>query len=186
MSVFDAVRDISARDAAERAGLAIQPKGARSWARCPASGERTASLCLYPDGGWYCFSCSAGGDSVALYAHIFALSSLDAARRLAEDFNIQTEGKLSGPPKPTVGHLRRALKAWKAKRLEELKEGQYIAEAMIRGRAAALGEHAWENERFIRGMALRLWYGKEIDALESASIDELAELAASGGTNGLK
>jgi len=168
VSVFDAVRDIPARDAAERAGLAIQPRGARGWARCPASGERTASLCLYPDGGWHCFSCSAGGDAAALYAHIIGLSSLDAARRLAEDFNIQTEG---GPPKP------RKLTAWafRKQRISELREVYHIAAWVARGRAAINRGDAWDEPNFVQALEAMCAATNEIEQLEAASPDEVAE-----------
>ena len=56
MSAFDAVRHISALEAAERAGLALKPRGGKAWACCPFHGERTPSLRLYEEAerGWYC------------------------------------------------------------------------------------------------------------------------------------
>jgi len=175
MSVFDAVRDIPARDAAERAGLAMQPRGARSWARCPASGERTASLCLYPDSGWHCFSCNAGGDSSALYAHIFGLSPLDAARRLAEDFNIQTDGKLSKPQKPTIWNLRRGLEDYRKKMIRERRDAYNLASAVARGRAAISGADAWDEPNFVQAVEAMGAAINEIEQLEAATLEELVE-----------
>ena len=45
---------------------------------------------------YYCFGCGATGDVIALTARIFDLSSLQAARKLAQDFGL-------GPDKPPSG-----------------------------------------------------------------------------------
>lgn len=183
MSVFDNVRHISALEAAERAGLALQARGARSWARCPASGERTASLCLYPDSGWHCFSCNAGGDAVALYAHIFGLSPLDAARRLAEDFGTRVDGRPTGARKPTVGDVRRGLKLWRGQCIGRLKGASDAADAIVKSKAVAMGADSWDNAEFKDMLTARAWAEIEISAMECASIDELAAIYAGENQN---
>ena len=80
---FDLARRISAADVARREGLSLHRKGAKEWACCPLHGEKTASLCFYEDGRWYCFGCHQHGDAVDLYAALHGVSSLDAARALA-------------------------------------------------------------------------------------------------------
>ncbi len=88
MSVFEVAGLVTARQAAERAGIQMRPRGRRAWARCPIHGERTASMMFDEAGKWHCFGCNSGGDSIDLYAALYGLSLLDAARRLAEEFGI--------------------------------------------------------------------------------------------------
>ena len=61
-----------------------------SFIRCPFhAGDRTASLKLYPgQRGWHCFGCQVGGSVVDFMARLFALTPLDAVRRLNEDFSL--------------------------------------------------------------------------------------------------
>lgn len=178
MSVFDAVRNISARDAAERAGLALQLRGGKAWACCPLHGERTPSLRLYEDAerGFYCFGCHKGGDAVKLYQELYRLEPLDAAKALASAFGIPTDGP-APKPQPTAYNLRRALERWRADRLAKLREARRSADGVARCRAAADGpEGAWLDENFISAVDTMGAADIEIERLEAATLDELAEL----------
>lgn len=84
-TVFERCHALSAADVARRAGLPLKRSGGREWACCPLHQEKTASLCFYPDGRWYCFGCHAHGDAVDLYAALYGKSKLEAATALAED-----------------------------------------------------------------------------------------------------
>lgn len=70
-------------DAAEREGIHLRMRGGRAWACCPLHGEKTPSLCFYPDGRWYCFGCHRGGDAVDFLAALRGTDRLQAARILA-------------------------------------------------------------------------------------------------------
>ena len=63
--------------------------------RCPFHEDHTPSMKLN-DTYYYCFGCGATGDVIDLTAHLFDLSSLQAARKLAQDFGL-------GPAKPPSG-----------------------------------------------------------------------------------
>lgn len=82
-SPFERCRGLSSADVAARGGLSLHRKGARQWACCPFHGEKTPSLCFYPDGRWYCFGCHAGGDAVDFLAALQGIDRLQAARTLA-------------------------------------------------------------------------------------------------------
>lgn len=82
MEPFEAARHVSAADVARQARIPLKRRGAREWACCPLHGEKTPSLCFYPDGRWYCFGCHRGGDAVALYAALQQVTPLEAARAL--------------------------------------------------------------------------------------------------------
>lgn len=53
---------------AQTSGLHLAQKGNRYWACCPLHGEKTPSLCFFPDGKWHCFGCGKHGDAADLYA----------------------------------------------------------------------------------------------------------------------
>lgn len=82
-SVFDAARRVASADVARQEGLQLRQHGSRSWTCCPLHQEKTPSLCFYPDGGWYCFGCHAGGDAVDLFAALHHTTRAEAARTLA-------------------------------------------------------------------------------------------------------
>lgn len=85
LNPFEYARQIPSVEVARRAGLPLRRRGAREWACCPLHGEKTPSLCFYPDGGWHCFGCHAGGDAVDLHAALHGVDKLEAARALAGD-----------------------------------------------------------------------------------------------------
>ena len=176
MSLFDAVRHISARDAAERAGLALQLRGGKAWACCPLHGERTPSLRLYEEAerGFYCFGCHRGGDAVKLYAELYHLEPLDAARALAAAFGISTDGP-APKPAPTAYNLRRAIERWRPDRLAKIREARVLADGVCRCRAAADGPEAWADRNFTSALSARAAADIEIDRLEIAPLEELAE-----------
>jgi len=124
--VFEAVRRISAKEAAERAGLVLARKGSRFWTCCPLHGEKTASLMFNEDGSWHCFGCNKGGDAIQLYAEMNDLGNFDAAVLLAQDFGIPVKenGRWIQLPsrKPTLEDKRRTLFSWTNQKLKELRE----------------------------------------------------------------
>ncbi|HSW29669.1 MAG TPA: CHC2 zinc finger domain-containing protein [Longimicrobiales bacterium] len=58
--------------------------GRRWWIRCPFHEDRTPSLSLSPEKGlWHCFSCSEGGDALALLMRVRRVEFSAAVRELA-------------------------------------------------------------------------------------------------------
>ena len=90
MNLFQTVKAaITVRQAAALYGLPITTTG---MTRCPFHEDHTPSMKLN-DTYYYCFGCGATGDVIDLTACLFDLSSLQAARKLAQDFGL-------GPDKP--------------------------------------------------------------------------------------
>ncbi len=87
-------RAVPARAAAEHYGFTPNRAG---YIRCPFHNERTASLKLYDDGGWYCFGCHAGGDSIDFVMRLFGLEFRQAVVRLDMDFSLNLTGKQPAP-----------------------------------------------------------------------------------------
>ena len=90
MNLFQTVKAaITVRQAAALYGLPITTTG---MTRCSFHEDHTPSMKLN-DTYYYCFGCGATGDVIDLTACLFDLSSLQAARKLAQDFGL-------GPDKP--------------------------------------------------------------------------------------
>ena len=92
MDLFKAVKEtVTARQAAELYGLKIAENG---MARCPFHDDHTPSLKL--DKRYYCFGCHATGDAIDFVSAYLQLSPLEAAKRLATDFNIPYNSDCGG------------------------------------------------------------------------------------------
>lgn len=71
---------LDAATVARNAGLELKAKGSRLWACCPLHGEKTPSLCFFPDGRFHCFGCGADGDAADLYAALHGVTLAEALR----------------------------------------------------------------------------------------------------------
>jgi DNA primase len=99
-NLFETVKEsVTAKDAAEQYGLEVKRGG---MACCPFHPDRHPSMKVNQD-YYYCFSCGARGDVIALTAQLLGLDALTAAKRLAEDFSIPyEERKPEKPAKPAT------------------------------------------------------------------------------------
>ena len=75
---------VTTRQAAERYGVQVNRSG---MACCPFHDDRHPSMKI--DERFYCFGCHITGDVIDFTARLFSLSLYDAAKKLANDFNIQ-------------------------------------------------------------------------------------------------
>lgn len=84
MSIYKDVKAaVTARDAAEFYGYHVKNNGMMC---CPFHDDRHPSLKV--DKRFYCFGCHAKGDVIDFVGRIFNLTPYEAARKLAEDFNL--------------------------------------------------------------------------------------------------
>lgn len=84
MNIFEEVKNrIDIHTASEHFGLTVR----NGMCSCPAHTDRTPSMKLYSD-HFHCFSCEEHGDVIKLTQLILGCSPIDAARRLAADFDI--------------------------------------------------------------------------------------------------
>ena len=84
-SLFTQIKSqITARQAAERYGVPVNHSG---MARCIFHDDRHPSMKI--DERFYCFGCHVTGDVIDFTARLFGLSLYDAAKKLANDFNIE-------------------------------------------------------------------------------------------------
>lgn len=74
---------VTAQEAAEKYGLEVK----RGWALCPFHKDGKPSLHFY-GGGYKCFSCNASGSVIDFTAQYLGLSTLEAVKRLNDDFSL--------------------------------------------------------------------------------------------------
>lgn len=98
----------TALDVARSAGLHIRQKGARFWTCCPMHGEKTPSMCFFPDGKYHCFGCGAHGDAADLYAALHGVPLAEALRI------VKGSSRQAAPRAPTAADLRRKVEMWKS------------------------------------------------------------------------
>ena len=93
MNLFQTIKTaVTVKQAAALYGLPITTTG---MTRCPFHEDHTPSMKLN-DTYYYCFGCEATGDVIDLTARIFDLSSLQAARKLVQDFDLSPERPAGG------------------------------------------------------------------------------------------
>lgn len=154
-------------------GLVIRQKGYRYWACCPLHGEKTPSLCFFPDGRWHCFGCGAHGDAADLYAALYGVSLAEALRIC------RGENHASKAKRPTAADLHRKLDGWKAaKWTEACKELHTATAVMIELEKRQAPDQLSDVAAFWEA-AERLAVAKDILALlESATPALLLQMAA--------
>ena len=86
MNIFKSVKEaVSVMDAASFYGIKVNRSGL---CNCPFHNDKTPSMKV--DIRYYCFGCGATGDVIDYVGKLFGLSPLDAAKKIAMDFNIIT------------------------------------------------------------------------------------------------
>ena len=91
MNIFETVKySVTTRQAAEHYGLKVTRNG---MACCPFHDDRHPSMKV--DRRYHCFGCLADGDVIDFVANLYGVEKLEAARKLAEDFQIPYEKKCS-------------------------------------------------------------------------------------------
>lgn len=143
-SLSDGIRSaITTEQAARYYGFEIKRSGFLS---CPFhTGDRTASLKIFPDGGWKCFGCQKGGSVIDFTMELFQINFQQACVRLDNDFRLGLTG---------IKPDRKAQSEAIRKRREEQREAERIEAEQLRQakehqlwwtikRVANPGSHWW-------------------------------------------
>lgn len=147
-------RALTAEQVARQYGF--EPKRG-GFLNCPFhSGDKNASLKLYPDaGGWHCFGCGKGGSVIDFVMDLFDISFQQAILRLNLDFRLGLTGR-----RPTRAEVSAAMQE-RAREQEEL--SLYRAEYEAKNsRFKAL----WEAKRTGPDALLYADACKELDYLD--------------------
>lgn len=150
MTVFEAIKQISCNDAAERLGIAGKrtSAGQGRWC-CPFHDDHSPSMACYDDSNrFYCFTCHASGDAANLFAKVRGLSMGEAARAALREFGLEIPGGCDRPRSQPVT-VRRDLvqRAARAVR-EEFRRGMVIfltgcADGMVAAMEKAPDPEGW-------------------------------------------
>lgn len=162
MGIFDTIREnVTTRQVAEYYGVYVNRSG---MACCPFHNDRHPSLKL--DKRFHCFGCQEDGDAVDFVAKMFGLRAIDAAIKIAEDFNLNVDSQRNESAKERNTRLRIA----KAKEHENKMRRAYAEE--IRQFRLKLSDffrtfHCWNLE-----------YAPSEDEWNAGTIDERYIVAA--------
>ena len=133
MNIFQTVKEnVTARQAAEQYGLKINRNGMIC---CPFHDDRHPSMKV--DKGFCCFACGAKGDVIIFVADFFHLAPLDAAKKLAEDFQIliftdnakkRNTSKKKEKPKRTLYQTEKKFEEWEQESIRILSDYLHLLE----------------------------------------------------------
>lgn len=179
MTLFDACKGVSAKDAAIKAGITLTQRGNKAWANCVFHAENSASLAFFEDGRYYCFGCHASGDAAMLYRQVYNLEPVAAAERLLADFGLK-QGE-SGATSPAIPDTGKALK----ERVEAVRERRINELLAIKRKALAQAESIQgktedEMDKIINLMAVVSAAEVKIEALAYYTPKDLTEWVAKG------
>jgi len=88
VTIFERVKaGVSVRDAAQHYGMKISNN---NMICCPFHNDRHPSMKLNRD-YFFCFACGATGDVIDFVGRLFGIRPIEAARRIAADFGINTD-----------------------------------------------------------------------------------------------
>lgn len=131
--VAEQIKDsVTMRYCAEHYGFEPNMAG---FIRCPFhSGDRTASMKLYPGrGGFYCYGCNAHGSVIDFVMKLFDIDYKQAVVRISNDFGLGLTAK-------------RENKYEYYKRLAEKRKAELEHQAFLEKYAAVAAEHRYWNE----------------------------------------
>lgn len=127
MNVFNYVKERVAIADVVREYVALKPVGVYLKGSCPFHSERTASFTVSPHKEiFYCFGCHATGDVISFIAQIEHCGQLEAAKLLADKFNVEIPAHLldshkteDTDEKTRYWQLCQALMLWCAQQLKK-------------------------------------------------------------------
>ena len=157
MTVFEAVKQISCNDAAQRLGLKGKrgSAGRGTWC-CPFHDDHRPSMaCFDRDNRFYCFTCHASGDAANLFARVRGLSPVEAARAALTEFGLEIPGACDRPRKDAAIIRQEVVERCAALIREAYREGMVLLLAsQAEGMTAAM-DKAPDTEGWLWAHALQ-------------------------------
>lgn len=175
MSVFEACRQITATQVAQRAGMQLKKHGGKFFGSCPRHTDKTPSLLFDEKGRCHCFSCGLSGGSADLYAAIYRTTPYEAAKALTAQYHLDASNYTPPPPKPEV-ELARRVDEWKAGWWNWFCELKHTA-----NEALNLNGLTWDDPLLAEALEARELSEQGLDALQKASPEDLIKMASAIG-----
>lgn len=151
MNIFQVVKEnVTARQAAEQYGFKINKNG---MVCCPFHDDRHPSMKI--DKGFCCFACGAKGDVITFVADFFHLAPLEAAKKLAEDFQIsifvdnsrkRNISKKKEKSKRTLYQTEKKFEEWERESIRILSDYLHLLEECKARYAPKTPDEEWKAE----------------------------------------
>ena len=151
LNIFQVVKEnVTARKAAEQYGLKVSKNG---MVCCPFHDDRHPSMKV--DKGFCCFACGAKGDVIRFVADFFHLAPLEAAKKLAEDFQIpiftdsskkRNASKKKEKPKRTLYQTEKKFEEWERESIHILSDYLHLLEKWKVNHAPKMPDEEWKAE----------------------------------------
>jgi hypothetical protein len=135
--------------------------------------DKTPSLMLDEKGGWHCFSCGRGGDAVALYAVLYRVPPVEAARQLCGTYGMPAALSHAPPVRPPEAALRERVEGWKKEWWDFLCAIKYLANDVL-----SLKSIGWDDPLFAWAIEARELAENSLNLLQKATPEELVRMAA--------
>ena len=175
MNIFQTVKEnVTARQAAEQYGLKVNKNG---MVCCPFHDDRHPSMKV--DKGFCCFACGAKGDVITFVADFFHLAPLEAAKKLAEDFQIpiftdsskkRNTSKKKEKPKRTLYQTEKKFEEWERKSIRVLSDYLHLLKEWERNFRPESMEKI--DERYVEAVQNREKVEFQLDTLLWGTEDE--------------
>lgn len=150
----------------------LHKRGERYWARCPfGHADKTPSLVFFPDGGYKCFSCGAGGDAVSFLSRLKGVPPLVAATQLAGGQPAHYTPRTS----PSEYQQRREAERWRTEKRMDLLDVQQDANAAMRRRVEAVGatDALMADDTFTTALSAYWWAENALQLLDRLTPESL-------------
>lgn len=151
MNIFQVVKEnVTARQAAEQYGVKVNKNG---MVCCPFHDDRHPSMKV--DKGFCCFACGAKGDVITFVADFFHLAPLEAAKKLAEDFQIsnftynsrkRNISKKKEKPKRSLYQTEKKFEEWQQESIRILSDYLHLLEKWKVRYAPKTPDEEWKAE----------------------------------------
>lgn len=140
--LYRKVKDaVSMQQAVEYCGLKV----AKGRCLCPFHGDRHPSLKIYPNGkGYYCFSCGSGGDPITFVARYHDETNYEAARELAEAFQVPVQIPVTYRERREADKIRRERREL-VDFVRQAKMYLVVYRGLLCDAIRARDEHFWEG-----------------------------------------
>ncbi len=108
-SIFEKIKSqVNIRDVIERFGISLDRTNK---ANCPFHKEKTASFSVDVKNNFFkCFGCGESGDSIDFVAKLKGVESIDAAKMIAEMFNISYQEREKSTVSPITEYIDKCIK----------------------------------------------------------------------------
>ena len=156
MNIFQVVKEnVTARQAAEQYGLKVNKNGMVCYTSRQAEKMDDRHPSMKVDKGFCCFACGAKGDVITFVADFFHLAPLEAAKKLAEDFQIpiftdnakkRNASKKKEKPKRTLYQTEKKFEEWERESIRILSDYLHLLEEWKIRYAPKTPEEEWKAE----------------------------------------